>query len=945
MRMQPYRLQHRIVSLFGMMIWLLTPVPTAKGDTELSVITNASPVLKKTLIISGDRDYPPYCYLDNGIPTGFDIDVIREVARTMNIELAFDLKPWSEARELLRDGAVDVIPGMARIPSRESDFDFSTPTKQLMFDLFVRKDSPIHTLEDARHLNILVQKAGVMDDLIRQQNVITNITPVPDASEAIQLLDDEKYDGAIVNRVQGHYILAHKKINSIKSLKITLPTIPYCLAVKKGETDLIDRLNEGLIIMKAEGRYDEIYEKWFGIYEKDFHSRTVNTILIVTGIIFLLLIISGLISWSLRKKVQSRTAELRQVIDSIPFLIFARDRQGRYTLANQATAQSMGISINEIIGRRHQDLFPNDTNTTTYLQEDQDVFSSNQSRFIPETEYIDRDGRRHVVQVTKIPFRQIDNHPTSVLCGVIDITDLKEAEEAVRSSRENLMITLNSIADGVIATDANGHIISVNPVAEKLTGYQAREAVGRSLASVLNFITTEGEALAIGEITRQALFDEQNTSLGLQVTLISRDGSQRDVSVNWSPIRRADGTHTGLVLVLRDVTEENRLTHRLNETQKMESIGRLAGGVAHDFNNLLAGIIGYAELLNHSLGEQNENRTYLRGIFEASERARDLVQQLLAFSRRSPREIKPQNMHTIIGHVISLMQHTTDRRITISRHLNASLCTVMGDRTQLQNALLNLGINARDAMPSGGSLTVTSRNMQISEAECDHHPYPIKPGPFIELSITDTGIGMDRETLSHIFEPFYTTKGKMGGTGLGLAAVYGTIKDHGGYIDVFSKPGMGTTFKLGFPVIESAEATEEEHAEHAQSPAVGCILIVDDEDIVLRTVNEILQSLGYRTLTAVNGRQALEIYKNNFHTIDLVLLDMIMPELNGEETFREMKKINADIKAIISSGYMQDYGFEALSELGVIDVLQKPFRKHDLATKVANGIRHKSPPA
>lgn len=391
---------------------------------------------------------------------------------------------------------------------------------------------------------------------------------------------------------------------------------------------------------------------------------------------------------------------------------------------------------------------------------------------------------------------------------------------------------------------------------------------------------------------------------------------------------------------MRDVTEERQLNNRLMENQKMESIGRLAGGVAHDFNNLLSGIVGYAELLNLSMNETDTSRTYLKGIFEASERARELVQQLLTFSRRQPREIKPVNIHTVIGHVTSLLQHTLDRRITISRHCRAGMFTVMGDRSQIQNALLNLGINARDAMPSGGSLTITTRNVQKNQQDCDRLPYTIKPGNYIEIHVADSGVGMDGETLAHIFEPFFTTKGQSGGTGLGLAAVYGTIKDHGGYIHVSSKPGKGTEFNMGIPVLETCEQEEEMAPATADLRGRGCILIVDDEPLVVNTMDAILRSLGYETLFAVNGREALTVYARHRDKVNLVILDMIMPELNGEQTYKELIKIDPDVKVIISSGYLQEHNITDLMELGILGVLQKPFRKTELARQVSSILRY-----
>jgi len=932
----------RMASALGVIVALGSSA--SRGEQNGQPTATNPPLVQQdqqVLKVVGDREYPPYCFLDNGIPSGFDIDMIRAIAAVMGFKIQIELRPWADARHELLSGRADIIPGMARIPSREAEYDFTTPTKYLRFDLFVPEQSPIETMEDARKSLIVVQKAGVMYDLIKHEGLLTNLVAVTDAPQAMRLLAESECDGAIVNRVQGHYIIEQEELRHLKALNFTFPTIPYCFAVRKGEVELQNILNEGLSIIKADGTYETIYEKWFGLYDRERENTLIRNALIVLAAILLITALLAIINWSLRRQVQMRTAELRLVIDLIPHLIFARDREGRYTLVNRAMADSMNMEVREIIGRSHADFYPQDAHTAAYLREDQQVFESGQPLFIPETEHIDRKGRRRYLQVSKIPFQVHSTVPSSVLCVAVDITDLKLAEEAASNSRENLVITLNSIADGVLATDADGRITRINPVAAHLMGIDEKDVLNQPLSQYLALTRPHGESLDAGELVQLALNDKIDSDLAQQAMLGSRGGEQRLVSMKWSPIKSESARITGLVLVMRDITDEMRMNQRLAETQKMESIGRLAGGVAHDFNNLLAGIMGYAELLNISLNTHDECRTYLKGIFEASERARDLVQQLLTFSRRQPREIKPVNMHTVIGHVIALLQHTLDRRITVSRHFNATMFTVMGDRSQLQNSLLNLGVNARDAMPTGGSLTITTRNVLIREEDCLRFPHPLHPGPFIEVFVSDTGVGMDQETILHIFEPFFTTKGNMGGTGLGLAAVYGAVKEHGGYVDVTSKPGHGSVFRLGLPVLELSDLADDPEPDQAQVRGSGCVLIVDDEPMVMKTIEAILRGLGYKTLTAVNGREALSVYLHHRDEIDLVILDMIMPEMNGRETFRELKRIDPDVRVMICSGYLQEHGIEELMDMGILGVLQKPFRKSELSKRVAYAIQYR----
>ncbi|HMP96370.1 MAG TPA: transporter substrate-binding domain-containing protein [Kiritimatiellia bacterium] len=901
------------------------------------------PIPRKKLHITGDHDYPPYCFVDQGIPSGFDVDLIREVARALDLDITIELKAWSEARNDLEIGRADVILGMARIPARESLYAFSTPTKKLSFDIFVAQSSPIRTLDDARSARLLVQRAGVMYDMIRQQNLLTNIVPIADAPEAIRLIAAGAYDGVVMNRVQALYLLNRDGLDAMRALRVSLPTIPYAFAARAGESELIDLLNEGLSIIKAEGLYDSIYEKWFGVYEETRHREWIRYSLFAAAAALVIMALLALINQSLRRTVQRRTEELRTVINLIPHLIFARDRDGLYVMANQAAADSMGVKLEDLIGRKHSDLFPDDPRTEMYLREDRNVIDSGQSVFIPELDYVNQVGVKRIIQLSKIPFRRHDQRPTASLCVAVDITDLKNAEAVVRSSRENLVAILNAIGDGVIAIDAGQAVRRINPVALTMTGWPEIEALGRPVADILQLANPEGDTQPVSEWIRRALSEGESSGFSRHVAVLSRDGSQFDVTVQWSPIRGERGHVAGLVLVLRDVTEENRFNQRMQEIQKMESIGRLAGGVAHDFNNLLTGIIGYTELMGLSLPEHAESRTYLKGVLEASERARDLVQQLLTFSRRHPGEIKPVNLHTLIGHVCSLLQHTLDRRITIVRHARAGRPVTMGDRSQLQNAMLNLGVNARDAMPGGGTLSFATDNREITREDCERSPFAIEPGTYVILQVTDTGVGMDKETLAHIFEPFYTTKGKSGGVGLGLAAVYGTVIEHRGYIEVTSHPGQGSCFEIGLPAHSGPAPDEDESSGKTDTGGQGTILVVDDEPIVLKTLHDILMSLGYRILTAKNGREAIATYQAHGKDIDLVVLDMIMPDINGEETFHELRRLNDQVRVIVCSGYLQDYHVNELLALGILDVIHKPFRKTTLAAKVAEGLRRAPP--
>ena len=376
---------------------------------------------------------------------------------------------------------------------------------------------------------------------------------------------------------------------------------------------------------------------------------------------------------------------------------------------------------------------------------------------------------------------------------------------------------------------------------------------------------------------------------------------------------------------------------RLRDAEKMETVGRLAGGIAHDFNNILGGIMGFAELVTMPGTRIEEAQSHARNILSASERARDMIQKLLAYSRRSPRRILPVNLHELLHDVIGLLRHTLDKRIDIRLQLEAAHPFVQGDPTQLQSVFMNLAVNARDAMPSGGAILISTYDTVLKEDFCVRHGGRVQPAPHIVVAVADTGVGMDRQILDHLFEPFFTTKEAGAGTGLGLAAVQGTINDHGGLVTVDSEPGRGTVFRLYLPPTDSTSVPEEVTAA-APRMGTGTVLLVDDEDVILHTTGRMLADLGYDVLTARGGHAAVELMKSRPGDIDLVILDMVMPGMDGAHTLAALRALRPDIRVILSSGFMRGYEAEDLMARGVLDFLQKPYRKAQLAEKVAHAM-------
>ncbi len=395
------------------------------------------------------------------------------------------------------------------------------------------------------------------------------------------------------------------------------------------------------------------------------------------------------------------------------------------------------------------------------------------------------------------------------------------------------------------------------------------------------------------------------------------------------------GNITKMIGTIQDISERKQLEDRLFQTEKLQAIGQLAGGIAHDFNNQLTGISVYADLLKDELSSNPELARYADGIILATQRASGITSQLLAFARKGKYLSMRIDLHKIIHEVINLIRHVIDKNIVIKQHLKAQKAFIIGDPAQIQNAIMNLAINARDAMPKGGSLIFRTDVVHLDEEYCKTLPYEINPGSYIRLSVSDTGIGIGKEIIGNIFDPFFTTKEPGKGTGMGLAAVFGTVKNHGGIINVYSEPGQGTRMQMSFPLAsESVKNGITIHADNKIEKGSAHILLVDDEEFILDSASQMLQSLGYRVSMCRNGDEAIAYYRENWGTVDLVLLDMIMPVMDGKRCFRMMKKINPEIKALLCSGYSMNTKAQTLIDEGVMDFIQKPFSMIDISKKI-----------
>lgn len=472
--------------------------------------------------------------------------------------------------------------------------------------------------------------------------------------------------------------------------------------------------------------------------------------------------------------------------------------------------------------------------------------------------------------------------------------------------------------EGIIVYSLDHKIIEINTSARNLLGATISDQ------DILKLITS-------GKVTGE--HDEK------ELSILHAEGTLT-VACSHSPLTQ-QGKPIGNLYLLRDVSsnkEAGRLEEQIFHLQKMESIGRLAGGIAHDFNNMLGIISGFAEMLQYKYNQEDNNfNHYTNTIINTCKRAGELTSKLLAFARKGAYTMKTVDLHTVLNETIDILKHTLDKRIHINASLIASATSVRCDTGQLQNAFLNMAINAQDAMPKGGDLSLTTHLTEIKTTAKQDRPYVIVAGTYITISIADTGMGMDAETKLHIFEPFFTTKKNGKGTGLGLASVYGTVKSHGGFIEIESSPGKGSVFHVSLPLTKTiTDSTTGKKIPATENPTSGTIMLIDDEEYVREVLSEMLTFMGYRVIACSGCQEALPRFSVDHTSIDLVLLDVMMPECDGLETLQQLKEVDPQVKVVIASGYSKDGKATAMLNEGALEFLSKPFTLKKLQSILAS---------
>ena len=494
-----------------------------------------------------------------------------------------------------------------------------------------------------------------------------------------------------------------------------------------------------------------------------------------------------------------------------------------------------------------------------------------------------------------------------------------------------LVIAVENTAEVIIITDIEGNIQYVNPAFEKITGYSRAEAAAQNFTLLdsgqhdPSFIEQMWDCLKRGEVWRGRFINRK------------KDHSLYQSDATISPVKNTTGQIINYVSVQRDVTREIQLEKQLRQAQKMEAIGTLAGGIAHDFNNLLLGIQGNISLSLLDLGSESPIVSNLKKIEQYVQNGVELTRQLMGFARGGKYQVRLTDINRLLIEQ-NLLFSRANKAVVFKEEFDTELWNVEADQDQIEQVILNIYMNALQAMPEGGTLTVRTENVTIDRERFT--PYRVKAGDYVKISVIDTGIGMDEKTQRRIFDPFFTTRDMGRGTGLGLASVYGIIKNHEGFINVESQKNRGTRLEFFLPASRKP-APPKQLAIEKLPRGQGTVLLVDDEEMIIDVGKRMLDKLGYETLTAMNGTEALEIYKTRGNDISLVILDMVMPKVSGGETFDRLKQINPTIKVILCSGYSIDGQATEILKRGCNAFIQKPFNLKTLSQHIRAVLNNK----
>ncbi|MBN2232705.1 MAG: transporter substrate-binding domain-containing protein [Deltaproteobacteria bacterium] len=887
----------------------------ARGD-ELSPAQRQYLAEKGTITFISQSHYPPFEFIaaDDGARTGMCIDLVRWMAAELGFRVRFVDAPFREAQERVLAGDADVLTGLSFSDRRDEEFDFTRMMFAVPASIFVVAErTDIHGLQDLRGRCVAMQAGGYAAGFLERLGIVCEIVPAASFAATVDLVLAGRADAVIGDeQVVWHHVYSSNLAESIKKVGEPLYVGRNCMAVKGGNRKLLSIIDIGIARAQAQGVLDRITRTWLG--ERYAPPcpwwREYGSVLLAAGPALALLL---LWFWwwhrRLKAEVADRTAALRSSEATLQAILAASpvgigvSRGRRIEWYNQALARMLDGGETELVGRDVRQLYP-----------DNAAFHAAVAAVKPELEagrsgpvavrWQRRDGavidcRLHFAP---LPGEGADNLPRTIYT-VEDTTGQRRRDAELARSENRLRAILAANPNPMVVYDDRGHPTYLNPAFTELFGWTAEELAGGTIP----FVPESEREQAMAKI--RELYATGRVPL-FTTRRLTKKGDMLDIMLSARLVHDTAGRAVEMVVNLADITAVKELKSRLRQAEKMEVVGTLAGGIAHDFNNILTAIMGFAEIGREKIRAGTVPDNEYGRITAAAERARNLVKQLLAFSRQTEPEMVPLDLNRLCAQTMEMIERVIPKMITVDLRLAADLPPATGDHHQLSLVLLNLCGNAADAMPEGGTIRIETGRKRVSGLVCAACGDAFS-GDLVRLRVADTGCGMDAETRKRMFDPFFTTKEVGKGTGLGMSTVYGIVKGHVGHVTCESAPGAGTIIDVFLPVAAVPAAVVDPPR---RAPGLGeevhgteTILLVDDEDDIREVGRELLTTFGYRLMSAASGEEALEIYRQaGGDPVDLVILDLSMPGMGGFACLAELKRLNPDIKVVIASGYFPE---------------------------------------
>jgi len=631
-----------------------------------------------------------------------------------------------------------------------------------------------------------------------------------------------------------------------------------------------------------------------------------------------------------RRDVTNFQELYQSLVETLPVHILCKDREGAVIFGNSSLCALFGKPLEELLGKTDLDLFPPEL-AAKYRRDDQQVMTSGHV-FEAVEQHQTPDGERIYVQVFKVPLRNPAGDVSGVQCMFWDITGRKQAEEQVREQAA----MLDRAQDAIVVLDLENRVRFWNKAAERLWGWTAEKANGHRPVSDVGF-----KEPAMLQTARGAVFDRGEWAGELRLDVKGK--GELAVSSRWTLVRDAEGNPKALLVINSDITEKKKLEAQFLRAQRMEGLGMLASGIAHDLNNILSPILMAVPFLREGRTQGAEMEKILDLIEINTRRGVEVVKQLLTFGRGTLDQRIALQPRQLVIEILKLTQDTFPKNILVKTQVSDALWTIMGDPTQLHQLMLNLCLNARDAMPHGGILTVAAENLILDDCYATQN-IEAAAGPYVVLKVIDGGTGIAPEILPKIFDPFFTTKPVGQGSGLGLSTVLGIARGHGGFVKVYSEPGQGTTFAAYLPAAPEASVAETRPKPEIVPRGQGeCILVVDDEKPLLEMTQKVLERQGYEVLTASEGTEALALFAPRRDKIQVVLTDVSMPVMDGVSLVRILKKMEPGLNVIAASGRGSGGKASDLKALGVEKFLAKPYAAEKLMLTLHELLHEKTP--